>query len=87
MPSRLIVVKVGTSSITTGEGKLDEKEMHRLVNQIATAIEQGDKIVLVTSGAVAAGIAELGVPPKPNDIVFQQASAAAGQSVLMARYR
>ena len=87
MPSRLIVVKVGTSSITTGEGKLDEKEMHRIVNQIATAIEQGDKIVLVTSGAVAAGIAELGVPPKPNDIVFQQASAAAGQSVLMARYR
>jgi glutamate 5-kinase len=86
MLSRLIVVKVGTSSIT-GEGKLDEKEMHKLVNQIATAIEQGDKIVLVTSGAVAAGIAELGVPPKPNDIVFQQASAAAGQSVLMAKYR
>jgi glutamate 5-kinase len=87
MPTRLIVVKVGTSSITTGEGKLDEKEMHKLVNQIATAIEQGDKIVLVTSGAVAAGIAELGVPPKPNDIVFQQASAATGQSVLMAKYR
>ena len=87
MPTRLIVVKVGTSSITTGEGKLDEKEMHKLVNQIATAIEQGDKIVLVTSGAVAAGIAELCVPPKPNDIVFQQASAATGQSVLMAKYR
>ena len=87
MPSRLIVVKVGTSSITTGEGKLDEKEVLRLVNQIAIAIEQGDKIVLVTSGAVAAGIAELGVPLKPNDIVFQQAAAATGQSVLMAKYR
>ncbi|MCW4046763.1 MAG: glutamate 5-kinase [Candidatus Bathyarchaeota archaeon] len=87
MPSRLVVVKVGTSSITTSEGKLDEEEMRRLANQIAAAVKQGDKIVLVTSGAVAAGIAELGIPPKPNDIVFQQASAAAGQSVLMAKYR
>ena len=87
MPSRLIVLKVGTSSITAGEGKLDEKEMFRLTKEIATAVKQGDKVVLVTSGAVAAGIAELGIPPKPNDIVFQQISAAAGQSVLMARYR
>ncbi len=44
-------------------------------------------MVLVTSGAVASGIAELGIPPKPNDIIFQQASAATGQSVLMAKYR
>jgi glutamate 5-kinase len=87
MASRLVVVKVGTSSITTSEGKLDEEEMPRLVNQIAAARKQGDKIVLVTSGAVAAGIAELGIAPKPNDIVFQQASAATGQSVLMAEYR
>jgi glutamate 5-kinase len=87
MPSRLVVVKVGTSNITAGEGALDEAEMRRLTQQIAAAVKQGDKIVLVTSGAVAAGIAELAVPPKPNDIVFQQASAAAGQSVLMAKYR
>ena len=87
MPSRLIVVKVGTSSITTGEGKLDAKEMEKLVCQIATVTKQGDKVVLVTSGAVAAGIAELGIPPKPNDVVFQQAAAASGQSVLMAKYR
>jgi glutamate 5-kinase len=87
MPQRLVVVKVGTSSITTGEGKLDEEEMGRLARQIAAAAKKGDKIVLVTSGAVAAGIAELGTPSKPNDIVFQQASAAAGQSVLMAKYR
>jgi glutamate 5-kinase len=87
MPSRLVVVKVGTSSITSGEGELDEEEMHRLTKQIAAVVKQGDKVVLVTSGAVAAGIAELGIPPKPNDIVFQQASAATGQSVLMAKYR
>jgi glutamate 5-kinase len=61
--------------------------MRRLTNQIAAVIALGDKVVLVTSGAVAAGIAELGIPPKPNDVVFQQAAAATGQSVLMAKYR
>ena len=83
----MVVVKVGTSGITTGKGKLDEEEMGRLTAQVAAAHKQGDKIVLVTSGAVAAGIAELDIPPKPNDIVFQQAAAATGQSVLMAKYR
>ena len=84
---RLIVVKVGTSGITTSEGNLDEEEMQKLTSQIAAATKQGDKVILVTSGAVAAGIAELGIPPKPNDVVFQQAAAATGQSVLMAKYR
>lgn len=87
MPSRLIVVKVGTSGITTSKGELDQEEMQNLTSQIAAAIKQGDKIVLVTSGAVAAGIAELGIPPKPKDVAFQQAAAATGQSVLMAKYR
>ena len=87
MTPKLIVVKVGTSGITTSEGKLDQEEMQRLTNQIAAAHKQDNKIVLVTSGAVAAGIAELGIASKPNDIVFQQAAAATGQSVLMAKYR
>lgn len=87
MAQRLVVVKVGTSGITTREGKLDEEEMQQLTKQIAAARKQGVKIVLVTSGAVAAGIGELGTAPKPNDLVFQQASAATGQSVLMAKYR
>ncbi len=87
MPQRLVVVKVGTNGITTSEGKLDHQEMARLASQISVATKLGDKIVLVTSGAVAAGIAELGIPPKPNDVVFQQAAAATGQSVLMAKYR
>ena len=46
MPQRLIVVKVGTSGITTSEGKLDEQEMENLASQIAAATKQGDKIVL-----------------------------------------
>ena len=87
MTSRLVVVKVGTSGITTREGNLDEDEMQKLTCQLAATTKQGDKVVLVTSGAVAAGIAELGIPSKPNDVVFQQAAAATGQSVLMAKYR
>jgi glutamate 5-kinase len=87
MASRLIVVKVGTSGITTNDGKIDEAEIKQLADQIAVAAKRGDRIVLVTSGAIAAGIAELGVSPKPNDLVFQQASAATGQSVLMTKYR
>ncbi len=87
MPSRLIVVKVGTSGLTTKQGELDEQEMQSLAKQIAKATKQGDKIVLVTSGAVAAGIAELGIAPKPKDVAFQQVAAATGQSVLMAKYR
>jgi glutamate 5-kinase len=80
-------VKIGTSSLTKSDGSLDEEEMRRLVNQIAEAVKQGNKIVLVTSGAVAAGVAELGIPSKPNDIVFQQASAATGQGIIMSKYR
>jgi glutamate 5-kinase len=87
MPQRLVVVKVGTNGITTRKGELDQQEMQNLASQIAAATKQGDKIVLVTSGAVAAGIAELGIPPKPKDVAFQQAAAATGQSVLMAKYR
>ena len=87
MPSRLVIVKVGTSSITTPTGNLDEEEMARLAQQIAEAIKKGDKIVFVTSGAVAAGKEELGEAGKPKDLVFQQAAAASGQGVLMAKYR
>jgi glutamate 5-kinase len=87
MLQRLVVVKVGTSCITTGKGKLDEEEMRRLAGQISAAIVGGDKVVFVTSGAVAAGINELGQVGKPKDVVFRQAAAASGQSVLMAKYR
>src|SRR3972149_1395210 len=87
MSSNLLVVKVGTGSLTKNSGTLDKEVMRRLVDQISETIKEGNKLIFVTSGAVAAGIAELDVPPKPNDIVFQQVAAATGQSVLMAKYR
>jgi len=87
MSSKLIVIKVGTGSLTDRNGMLDKQRMQKLVDQIAEAIKQGHKIVFVTSGAIAAGLAELGIPPKPNDIVFQQVLAATGQGILMSTYR
>ena len=87
MNGRLIVVKVGTASLTKSDGSLDTDEMRRLVDEIAKVIKRGYRIILVTSGAIASGMAELGVRPNPNDIVFKQACAAAGQSILMSYYR
>jgi glutamate 5-kinase len=87
MGAKLVVVKVGTSTITKDNGVLDLEGMKRLVDQVAQAMERGYQIVLVTSGAIASGTAELQVRPNPNDIVFRQACAAAGQSILMAHYR
>ena len=84
---KLIVVKTGTSSLTHDDGRLNLSEVKRLVDQVAEAIKIGFRVVLVTSGAVASGIAELGVKPNPNDIVFKQVCAAVGQSILMIRYR
>jgi glutamate 5-kinase len=87
MSSKLIVLKVGTGSLTKNNGTLDKEAIRKLVNQISEAVKKGNKLIFVTSGAIAAGIAELGVPPKPNDIVFQQVAAATGQSILMSEYR
>jgi glutamate 5-kinase len=66
MQKRLVVVKVGTSSLTTSEGNLDTEEMARLAKQIAQAVKSGDQIIFVTSGAVAAGKAELGTAGNPK---------------------
>ena len=84
---KLVVVKVGTSSVTKSDGSLDFDAMRELTDQISEAVKKGYQIILVTSGAIASGIAELGIKPNPNDIVFKQACAAVGQAILMEHYR
>ncbi|MEM2643441.1 MAG: glutamate 5-kinase, partial [Candidatus Bathyarchaeia archaeon] len=84
---KLVIVKVGTSSVTKGDGSLDLDAMRVLTDQIAEAVRRGYQIILVTSGAIGSGIAELGIKPNPNDIVFKQACAAVGQAILMEHYR
>jgi len=87
MTSKLVVVKIGTGSLVKSDGSINLESMKRLVDQIAQVVKKGHKVILVTSGAIAAGIAELNVKPNPNDIVFKQACAAAGQSIIMSYYR
>ncbi|MCX5198174.1 glutamate 5-kinase [Streptomyces sp. NBC_00249] len=85
--ARRIVVKVGSSSLTTAEGGLDADRVDALVDVLAKARSGGEKeIVLVSSGAIAAGLSPLGLRRRPKDLARQQAAASVGQGLLVARY-
>ena len=81
-----IVVKVGSSSLTTIRGGISEKALAALVDTLAERANAGTEIVLVSSGAIAAGLAPLGLARRPKDLATQQAAASVGQGLLMARY-
>ncbi|OEJ96317.1 glutamate 5-kinase [Streptomyces thermolilacinus SPC6] len=85
--ARRIVVKVGSSSLTTASGGLDADRVDALVDVLAKVRGAGDReIVLVSSGAIAAGLAPLGLDRRPKDLARQQAAASVGQGLLVARY-
>ncbi|KFJ03208.1 glutamate 5-kinase [Bifidobacterium thermacidophilum] len=84
--AQTIVVKVGSSSLTKPSGHLDPAKLDALVAALACARLQGARIVLVSSGAIAAGFGPLGFERRPADIATQQACASVGQGLLMARY-
>jgi len=85
--ARRIVVKVGSSSLTTASGGLDADRVDALVDVLAKTRSGGEKeIVLVSSGAIAAGLAPLGLRRRPKDLARQQAAASVGQGLLVARY-
>ncbi|WP_246195691.1 glutamate 5-kinase [Halopolyspora algeriensis] len=81
-----VVVKVGSSSLTTAEGGLDHERLDALVGTLATQAEAGKQLVLVSSGAIAAGIAPLGLRGRPRDLATQQAAASVGQQALAHAY-
>ncbi len=81
-----VVVKVGSSSLTSVGGGLDPDRLDGLVDTLAETIERGDEIVLVSSGAIAAGLAPLQLASRPRDLATQQAAASVGQGRLVARY-
>ncbi|HEX5994075.1 MAG TPA: glutamate 5-kinase, partial [Jiangellales bacterium] len=83
---RRIVVKVGSSSLTTAAGGLDGDRLTALVDVLAKARSSGREVVLVSSGAIAAGLAPLNLPRRPRQLALQQAAAAVGQGLLVARY-
>ena len=84
--ARRIVVKVGSSSLTTAKGAIDEERVVVLVDALAARRASGTEIVLVTSGAIAAGLEPLGLKARPRDLATQQAAASIGQGLLMHRY-
>lgn len=81
-----LVVKVGSSSLTTDQGTIDVDRIDALVDVLARRRLDGTQIVLVSSGAIAAGLGPLGLKDRPKDLALQQAAASVGQGLLVARY-
>ena len=84
--AKRIVVKVGTSTLTHETGKLNLHRIDLLLREIADLKNQGKEMILVSSGAIAAGLGKLGLAQKPDSIPEKQAVAAIGQGVLMHIY-
>ncbi|HEX8495555.1 MAG TPA: glutamate 5-kinase [Actinomycetales bacterium] len=81
-----LVVKVGSSSLTRADGGIDDHRLSTLVDAIAAHRARGAQVVLVSSGAIAAGLDPLGLRRRPRDLATQQAAASVGQGLLVARY-
>ncbi|MBM7854513.1 glutamate 5-kinase [Desulfohalotomaculum tongense] len=83
---RRVVIKIGSSSLTYSSGKLNLTQIELLVRQMADLHNQGKEVILVTSGAVGAGMGKLGLGKRPRTIPEKQAVAAVGQGVLLHMY-
>lgn len=81
-----VVVKVGTRVLTKASGVLDFERVASIAEQIAQLADGGRRVVLVSSGAVGAGVGRLGLEQRPSDLAQLQATAAVGQSLLIERY-
>ena len=79
------VVKIGSSSLTR-RGRIEPARLDALVDALAARRAVGQQVVLVSSGAIAAGIAPLGLKARPRDLATQQAAASVGQLLLAERY-
>jgi glutamate 5-kinase len=79
------VVKIGSSSLTRN-GAIDDARIAALAGAIAARALAGHQVLLVSSGAIATGLAPLGLKKRPRDLATQQAAASVGQGLLIARY-
>jgi glutamate 5-kinase len=84
--AKRVVVKVGSSSLTTTHVGLDPRRLDGLVDSLARRVRSGTQVVLVSSGAIAAGIPPLGLRRRPKDLATQQAAASVGQQTLAHAY-
>ncbi|MGE7544024.1 glutamate 5-kinase [Sporosarcina newyorkensis] len=86
MKRQRIVVKIGSSSLTNDSGEIDQLKLNDHVDALAMLKNAGHEVIVVSSGAVAAGFARLGYPSRPVTIKGRQAAAAVGQSLLIQSY-
>lgn len=84
--ARRIVVKVGSSSLTEADGHLSEASIQRLADVVSGLRAIGRQVILVTSGAIAAGLSPMGLPSRPKDLATAQAMASVGQGALIHAY-
>lgn len=81
-----LVIKIGSNILASAEQGLNTRRLHAIVKDISEVVDKGHEVVIVSSGAIAAGLKKLGLREKPKDIKLKQAAAAIGQSSLMWAY-
>ena len=85
--AKRVVIKIGSSSLTGYAGSaLDSHAVSKIVDSVAQLRARGAEGVLVSSGAIAEGLAPLGLSARPKDLATQQAVASVGQGLLIAKY-
>jgi glutamate 5-kinase len=85
--AKRIVIKIGSSSLTgTAGSELDPHAVQKIVDLAFSLKKRGAEVVVVSSGAIAAGLAPLGLKVRPKDLATQQAAASVGQGLLIAHY-
>jgi glutamate 5-kinase len=82
-----VVIKIGSNVLAAADGTLDRSRLQALADQVQRLRQGGRKVALVSSGAIAAGIGQLGLGRRPADLPHLQACAAVGQSLLMRAYQ
>lgn len=85
--AKRIVVKIGTSSLTHGNGKINLQKMENVARVLTDLTNAGKEVVLVSSGAIGAGAQRLGLAKRPDKLEMKQATAAVGQAILMQIYQ
>ncbi len=86
LKAKRIIIKIGTGVLTTPQGKFDKNRIYKIVKEIANVHKEGQEIVLVSSGAIVAGMDKLGWLKRPQTLPEKQAAAAVGQNQLMHIY-
>ena len=81
-----IVIKIGSSSLTSRHGEISQRKLEKLSDEVVSLKDAGHEVVLVSSGAVAAGYRKLGCLERPTALPEKQAAASIGQGLLMETY-